>query len=259
MPIQCTTWGRLAVQARSFWAHKRRALGALALAVGLAQPAASWGFAGVFDAAAQDALRAVGGALSSSTPPPASDKPAASASNAGYTYAPALSAQVRDEVIAHLVNLGKSRGALDAQGEQALREAFGKIDLVALLEPELKKQGYAMHDLGTALTTWLMVHYGILQGANTTDAQNAAVHRQIQQRMAGVADIQSMDDAQKQRVAEALYWFATLAQHGYEQAKQGAQGYSVQAVTDDARQALKSFGFDAEQMKLSDQGFVTQQ
>ncbi|MDO5087364.1 MAG: hypothetical protein Q4D74_07115, partial [Comamonadaceae bacterium] len=138
-------------------AAARRAWAALALAVGLGTaPAASFGFAGVFDAATQDALRSVGGSLMDRQPvvpdvpsvsglargktgaTPATAAPSASAGGAKapgeaaalnpsayeFRYSAPLSVQVRNEVIQSLVDLGKRKGTMDAAGEQKLRETF---------------------------------------------------------------------------------------------------------------------------------------
>lgn len=270
-------------------AAARRAWAALALAVGLgAAPAASFGFAGVFDAATQDALRSVGGSLmdrqpvvpdvpsvsalgrgkTGSSASTAAAAPSASAGGAKasaaaaalnpgayeFTYSAPLSAQVRSEVIQALVDLGKRKGTMDAAGEQKLRETFGKIDIVKAVEQAMQGKGYKVHSLATAATYWLLVNYNIVRGVVSTDAQDAAVLRQMQARMSSSPAMQSMSDAQKQRAAEGMFWFATLQQYGYEQAKQGVAGYDMKTVVSDARDALKTFGIEADQLALTDQG-----
>lgn len=268
-------------------AAARRTWAALALAVGLgAAPAASFGFAGVFDAATQDALRSVGGSLMDRQPvvpevpsvsglargktgaAPAAAAPSASAGGAKapgeaaalnpgayeFRYSAPLSAQVRNEVIQSLVDLGKRKGTMDAAGEQKLRETFGKIDIVKAVEQAMQGKGYKVHSLATATTYWLLVNYNIVRGMVSTDAQDAAVLRQMQARMSSTPAMQSMTDAQKQRAAEGMFWFATLQQYGYEQAKQGAAGYDMKTVVSDARETLKAFGIEADQLTLTDQG-----
>ncbi|RRD58230.1 hypothetical protein EII20_03125 [Comamonadaceae bacterium OH2545_COT-014] len=268
-------------------AAARRTWAALALAMGLgAAPAASFGFAGVFDAATQDALRSVGGSLMDRQPvvpdvpsvsglargkpgaAPATAAPSASAGGAKapgeaaalnpsayeFRYSAPLSVQVRNEVIQSLVDLGKRKGTMDAAGEQKLRETFGKIDIVKAVEQAMQGKGYKVHSLATAATYWLLVNYNIVRGVVSTDAQDAAVLKQMQARMSASPAMQSMTDAQKQRGAEGMFWFATLQQYGYEQAKQGVAGYDMKTVVSDARDALKTFGIDADQLALTDQG-----
>ncbi|MDO5624128.1 MAG: hypothetical protein Q4G71_05520 [Pseudomonadota bacterium] len=275
------------LRARAGWQGWRHMVAAAVAGAGLlAWPALSWGFAGIFDASTQKALQGIGGSLMDAKPPApalpsvsgmaprgrggeaAGEKPVAKAdagagargdaqADAGaFKYSQRVSAQVRDDVIQELVNLGKRNGGLDAAGEKQLREALGKVDIAKSIGGALQAKGYPQHSLATATAFWLVVNYEIVHGVQATDTQNAAVLRQMQQRMAATSDVARMSDAQKQRAAEGMMWFATLQHQHNEQARQGAPGYALQTVQADAREALKTFGIDADQLKLTDQGLV---
>ena len=231
-------------------------------------------FSGVFDAQAQKALGAVGGALMDAAPPapagvgalgerlgagaakPAQAAPAPDARAADFRYSPAVSAKVREQVIQTLADAGKQRGTLDAAGEKTLREALGKVDVMKTIGGALQAKGYPPHSLATASAYWLMINYEIVRGVQATDRQNAAVLRQMQQRMAATPDIGRMSDAQKQHAAEAMLWLGTLQYQNYQQARQGAAGYDPKVVQADARAALKGFNIDVDRLALTDQGLV---
>ncbi len=243
-------------------------------------PMPAQAFSGVFDAQAQKALRSVGGSLMDRAPEVASQPPsvgvqlgggpttaagkrapgapAADAKVADFRYAPAVSARVRDDIIQMLVDVGKRQGTLDAVGEKNLREALGKVDIVKSIGGALQAKGYPLHSVATASAYWLVINYEIVRGVQATDAQNAAVLRQMQQRMAATPEMARMSDEQKQRAAEGMLWIGTLQYQNHQQAKQGTPGYDMQAVVADARQALADFGIDADRLNLSAEGLVPQ-
>lgn len=259
----------------------RFAIAATALVAG----SAASGFSGVFDAGTQKALQSLGGSLISDpkaislpsisgslenqskapSQPAAGKQPTlSSATKDGlnnpkayeFAYSPQISMKVRDEVIQELVNLGKRKGTMDAKAEQQLRAHFGNIDLIKSLEPTLKAKGYNINSTATGLAFWLLTNYSIIHGITTTDTQNNAVLKQMQERISATPALADMNDAQRQRTSEALIWFASLQQYAYEEAQKGSAGFDMKTTTDDARQALKSFGIDADRITLTDQGIM---
>lgn len=263
----------------------KKPLTAVAMLVVTGLPVQAWGFAGVLDEKAQKALSDVGSALSSGKPlklqqtattglapkeikpsegamADQASTPAARKGADAYAFKPSatVSAQVRDEVIQQLVQAGGRKGMApqeQKQLQQQLREAFGKVDIDKVIGDPLRAKGFDPHNVVTATTYWLLTNYGIAQDVVSTDAQNNAVLAQMRERMDALPEVAAMGQAQKQRMAEGLYWFALLQQFAQEQAQKGVEGYDRQAVARDAGEALKMFGIDAERLRLSDQGLVS--
>lgn len=247
-------------------------------------PVQAWGFAGVLDEKVQKALSDVGSALSSGKPlkvqqtattglgakgakssdEGAADQASAQSARTGadvYAFKPsaAVSEQVREEVIQQLAQAAGRKGMApqaQKQLQQQLRDAFGKVDIDKVIGDPLRKKGFDPHNVVTATTYWLLTNYSIAQEVVSTDTQNKAVLAQMRERMDASPDLAAMGHAQKQRMAEGLYWFALLQQFAQEQAQKGVAGYERQAVAQDAGDALKVFGIDAERLRLSDQGLV---
>lgn len=201
-----------------------------------------------------DATRVLGGALQDSLLEPAPpgnvpDKPAHV-----YRYSEAVSVSVRNEIAYQFTR----NSLLDPTAKVQVQQNFENTDLVSKLQPVFADMGYPVHSVATALSAWLLVNYGIIHDTPTTDVQNAAVYRQISTLLARLPMMTEMEDAEKQRIAEGLYWIATLQQYAYEQAQAGIPGYSLSVIASDARHTLHNFGLDADALHLDDTGFSLQ-
>lgn len=170
-----------------------------------------------------------------------------------YTFSSAVREQVREEVIDMLIEQGKRGGTMSAEQEKQARDELRKSDVITAVDKALKAKGYNPHSSATALTYWLLVNHNIVNDTVTTDAQDAAVLRQVQQIISETPDA-NVSDAQKQRESEAMLWLASLQQYAFEEAKKGTPGYDKASVQADARAALKSMGIDADTFTVTDAG-----
>lgn len=173
-----------------------------------------------------------------------------------YRHSPQVSAQVREEIMRHLIVHGYNKGLMDYEREAELRATLGQTDLVAVVARELDARGYNPNSLATAVAYWLIVNYNIIHGTSSTDHQEAAVLRQAQILLSRQPDMASVSDSEKQRMAEGMIWIASLQQYAYELAQQGAPGYDLGDVIADAHSALMTYGIDAYRLRLTANGFV---
>lgn len=171
-----------------------------------------------------------------------------------YTPSPQVSRNVREEVTRALIAHGYRNGTLNAQTEQQLRAALAQTDLMAEVNRELRARGYDPNSVAAAMTYWLVNNYNIIHGHISNDAEDRAVLRQAQYLLSQQPDMLRMSDSEKQSQAEGLYWIATLQQFAYQQAKQGLGGYDLNSVIADAHAALMTYGIDAYQLRLTEQG-----
>lgn len=171
-----------------------------------------------------------------------------------YRPSPQVSRNVREEVIRALIAHGYRNGKLNTDTEPQLRAALEQADLMAEVNRELRTRGHDPNSVAAAITYWLVNNYNIIHGHISTDAEDRAVLRQAQYLLSQQPDMLRMSDAEKQSQAESLYWIATLQQFAYQQAQQGLGGYDMDSVVADAHAALMTYGIDAYQLRLTEQG-----
>ncbi|MDO5090327.1 MAG: hypothetical protein Q4D61_02165 [Cardiobacteriaceae bacterium] len=180
--------------------------------------------------------------------------PAASVDHKLYEYTPdeAVSISVRTE----LAHWFEQHLLEDAETKATLRTHLMDTDLVALLAPEVEKYGYPANSVASAVTLWFAVNYGIVHDVEVSDAAIRALYRQITALFATLPDFERGTDAEKQRMAEGLYWAAALQRHAYEQAKAGMPGYHLDAIAEESRRIMQRYGIDLDALQLTDEGVV---
>lgn len=207
------------------------------------------------EAPADTALEAqIGMALTASAFVAAQQPPGQAPDHRHYAYKPSdmVSISVRTEV-AHIFS--KSL-ILDSTARAQLNAYFENSDLMGALAPEIEKYGFDVHSIATAMTIWLAANYEIIHGETTDAAQIRGLHAQMTQLLATLPDFSHGSDADKQRMAEGLYWIALLQQYVYQQAQNGMPGYSEKAVVDQAREVLAQYGFNLDNLTLGENGFI---
>lgn len=135
-----------------------------------------------------------------------------------------------------------------------LRRHLMETDLIALLQPELESRGYEINSVASAMALWLIVNYTIIHDVEVSDAHAHALHRQLEHLFAGLPDFERGSDAEKQRMAEGLYWTAVLQRHTYEQAKAGMPGYHLEAIANESRRVLQTYGLNLDQLEIGEHG-----
>lgn len=135
-----------------------------------------------------------------------------------------------------------------------LRQHVMATDLMAALKPELESRGYEINSVASAMTLWLIVNYTIIHDAEVSDAEARALYRQIEQLFATLPDFERGSDAEKQRMAEGLYWTSVLQRHTYEQAKAGMPGYDLGVIANESRRILQAYGLDLDRLEIGEHG-----
>lgn len=216
-------------------------------------------FTNLFNSATQSALRSVGGAASTTSGSPAST-PATAAPAATvleFKSSPQISAQMRETVLKALLDAARSNGKYTAAVEKQLRDTIGKTDIMKTYAPTLQSKGYKVNNLATAVTVWVMTSFGIIQGTDTTDAQDKAVFNQFQRAMSANAAIKKLSDADKQKAAEGLMWLTAFQYNDYQQAQKGAAGYDMDKVVSQTKELLNTYmHIDADQIRVTDTGLA---
>lgn len=214
----------------------------------------------LFNAQTQNALQALnGGLMSGKVPEATAAQPTADNAAVGaYRPTAEVSDKVRSDVIARLLSLGKARGMTE-QAATALAQGLQGADVIGVTWPVLEGLGYPRDNLVTATAYWLLVNWDVMQGKESSPAETQAVFAQIGALYAANGEIAQMSDADKQYGAEAMIWLATLQHQMYQEALKSGHEANVNAARNDARTALRQLGFDADQLQLSDEGFVSRQ
>ncbi|WP_435105451.1 DUF6683 family protein [Arhodomonas sp. AD133] len=161
----------------------------------------------------------------------------------------AISRKVREQMLAKVI-------AKAPQKERQIREAFGKIDVVAYFNRVAVDLGYEPNDLAVALSAWVTVSFGILDERETTEAEDRAVWRQFRRVINGNPKLANLSNAEKQTVAEILMWTAAMSQHDYEQARAGTPGYDLDKVKAYVRENLAQFHLDPERFTVTNLGIT---
>ncbi len=176
--------------------------------------------------------------------PPA--KPAFDPNAFRYKYSPQVSQEVKAQMIDRIVAQATS------ENRAALRKELQQIDMAGTVRTVLKQQGYEPDSVASATTYFILSNYGIAHGTESTDAQNRAVLKQFEQAFGSMSSMRGTSDAQKQKSAELLYWFATLQHVQWKSVSGNAQARATAAAQ--AREAVKSLGVDFDKLAVTNQG-----
>lgn len=173
-------------------------------------------------------------------------KPAFDPNAFRYKYSPQVSQEVKAQMIDRIVAQATSENRAD------LRKELQQIDMVGTVRTVLKQQGYEPDSVASATTYFILSNYGIAHGTESTDAQNRAVLKQFEQAFGSMSSMRGASDAQKQKSAELLYWFATLQHIQWKSVSGNAQARATAAAQ--AKEAVKSLGVDFDKLAITNQG-----
>jgi arginase len=166
-----------------------------------------------------------------------------------YTYSAARSEKVKQDFIDRLVKRGRESGHVQPAQERALRQELGRIEFMATVRKTLQGMGHNPDSLASATAYWLLVNHGIAYGRESSNSQNKGVVKQFQRAYSDTPSMRKLSDAQKQEVAETMYWLATLQHLNYQQAKGDPRARA--AVKAEAIASARAFGVDFERLKLT--------
>lgn len=160
-----------------------------------------------------------------------------------YQHSEAVTQQVSGEMVQSLRDYLRQQGRLDAQAEQRL-QGFQQAGFVQQVHQALRADGYEPHSLATAMAFWVLVNYGIAQQQDLNRLSMQPLVKQLQTAMAGEQSVAGMDAAQKQRMAETLYWMGSLQLGIYVDAVKTGNTQELNARMHDAKAALRQMGLE---------------
>lgn len=214
----------------------------------------AWANPDMFNAETRKALQAINGSLSKPSPSADTAPPAAADAGIGaYQPSPEVSHKVREDLIGHLLQLGRSHGMDDASAEQ-LAQNLRQVDVPAKVWPVLTDMGYPRDNQITALCYWLLANWDVIQGRNSTPEEIQAVYRQMIDNYARVAELSNGTHADKQYISEAMIWLATMQGEIHLEAQKSGDAAKIEEARQGATQALLQLGFDPSQMRMTAQG-----
>lgn len=169
-----------------------------------------------------------------------------------YTPSEAVSISVRTEMAHYIAQSPLLSSAL----RDGLQHYFADADVMAAIAPEIERRGYPVHSVATAVTTWVLVNYEIIHDVEVTPAQAKGLYRQVAGLFATLPDFKAADDADKQRMAEGLYWIAHLQKFASDQAKAGTADFTQEDVMRQSRAIFEAYGLELDRLELGDAGFI---
>lgn len=197
--------------------------------------------------AIMDAAREGSGENASSVTPPPKPVPG---DPRRLTYAATLT-----RTRANVADFADKSRAVDPQGAAELEKLFAEQDVMELVEAELRKVGLTRTNLADAYTVWWTSAWLGLQGRNDdlTRAQMQAVKQQAVDAMLATPQVLVLDDAGKQKCAEALLIQAMLIGTSVDAAKEQP---ALMARTKAAiEKGARATGVDLSALTLGKDGF----
>lgn len=181
-----------------------------------------------------------------STANPKSDekKTEKTAANAGgadrYTHSNRLSRQINEEMLQTLRQDLQAKNRLTPQVEESLKQMAG-ADLIGQVKQALKSDGYEPDSVAVAMAYWMLINYGIAQQEDLSKLKGHGLVQQLQAAMAD-GDMAASSDADKQKMAERLYWMGSLQMAMYMEALKLNKPQAIEARVSDAKLALGHMG-----------------
>ncbi len=173
----------------------------------------------------------------------ASSRVARASSPNAHRYTP--NAQVRQQINQQMIQTLRQqlreKGRLDARAEQELRR-IENTGLIQQLRQALRSDGYEPDSVATAMAYWIVVHYGISQQMDLASLRGHALARQLRESLAGDSDMVSKSAAEKQRMAETLYWVGSLQMAQYLEAVQTGNRREISRLANESRISLSQTG-----------------
>lgn len=135
-----------------------------------------------------------------------------------------------------------------------VKDLEGK-DIIGLVAETLAGAGMKVDNLGDAFTAWLLTNHGIVKGYDTdaTPAQVEGTKKLAYEAMLALPDLQTMTDADKQQVADALLLQAIINQVMID-ARKEHNPEGLPAAIEEVRNSAKQSGIDLDKFVLTQNG-----
>lgn len=161
-----------------------------------------------------------------------------------YTSSAQVTREINQQMIQSLRSQMRRNGSLNATAEQGLA-SLENAGLVGQMRQALRQDGYEPDSVATAMALWIVVNYAISRQMDTETLRGLRAHglvRQLQESLAGDSDMAGKSAAEKQRMAEMLYWIGSLRLAMYHNAQQQGDRQGVASLVADARTSLSETG-----------------
>lgn len=169
-----------------------------------------------------------------------------------YTHSNSVSSQINSQMIDLLRQDLQSKGQLNSQ-TQAELDKLSKANLSGKVRNALKSDGYDPNSIATAMAYWIVVNYGI---ATRSDLASLKGHGLVDQLKTSLSneEIAKMSAAEKQKMAEKLYWMGSLQMAMYFEAVKQNNQNAINTRIKDAKSALSNAGVSISNLKQGSRG-----
>lgn len=172
-----------------------------------------------------------------------------------YAQNAQLSNDIKNKVIASILQFARKKGRLKPETEAEVRSKLGEINIVRQFTPEIAKHNLNPNNPATAVTTFLAVGFAILQDRDSlTDAQIRGINRQMATAMAATT---RTSDADMQRFSENLYWTALVNLFDWNNTRNGMPGFTSATLKQSVSQTMRQIGFDPADWRVGPTGLVS--
>lgn len=159
-----------------------------------------------------------------------------------YRHSDAVLAQSHRQMAQHLREALRANGALDATREREVTR-LQNANVIGQIRQALRQDGYDPNSVATALVYWIVVQYAIAEQVDLAGGlRGDTLVQQFRESM--VTSMAGMNDAEKQRMADNLYWGASLQMALYLEASKPQNARHLQQVRQQARQSLAEMGLN---------------
>ncbi|MCK6158798.1 hypothetical protein KZX29_08335 [Moraxella osloensis] len=168
-----------------------------------------------------------------------------------YSPSSSVTSTINNEMIASMRQSLQSQGKLNADNQQNLNY-LANANLITQVKQALKSDGYEPNSVATAMAFWVVVNYGISQGQDLSTLKAHGMVSQLKDALA--EDLAGMSNADKQRMAETLYWHGFLQMMVYLEAVQQNNQSAINVRVREANKGLSSMGISASNIKHGSRG-----
>lgn len=163
-----------------------------------------------------------------------------------YTHSGSVTSQVNRQMIASLRQSLQANGKLTAQAERELNQ-LANSNLIGKVKNALKKDGYEPNRVATAMAYWVVINYGISQRADLSQLKAHAMVNQLKEALGD--DMAKMSDADKQKMADTLYWYGSLQMAFYLEAVRQNNHQAINTHVSQAKSGLSKMGLSVNNIK----------
>ncbi|MCK6158799.1 hypothetical protein KZX29_08340 [Moraxella osloensis] len=170
-----------------------------------------------------------------------------------FTYSSGVTKQVDRELFDYLRQHLQAQGKLDSTNQYNLNQ-LKNANLIPSVRNALKSDGYNPNSIATAMAYVATVNYGIV---NRQDLSTLKAHGMVHQLEAVIdesAEFRNMSNADKQRMADKLYWVGSLQMMVYIQAQQSGNQSAINTAIKDSRTVLSQLGLSTNQIAHGSNG-----